>query len=261
MHETGPNTGVFSRTVTLTGFPHDADGNQNTGDINGNDVSGTDHVSDGAAIGEYLMSDDDDVITVRLVTLESDTETNSIESSVSVTWNMGKVQWDKASHLSEEEGIVTVTDPDMNLNPDRIDVFKIDVWSDSDAGGIALTVTETGDATGIFKGMVSFTATDESSGHRLRVSLGDTITAEYEDNTLPNPHSPADEIDIISKSKIREILSPLKQKMSGILPDDVTCREGLKKIFRYDGSVACAKPLTIEKLIHRGWGTTLYVLE
>ena len=31
IHETGPDTGVFSRTVTLSGFPHDADGNPNTG--------------------------------------------------------------------------------------------------------------------------------------------------------------------------------------------------------------------------------------
>ena len=254
IHETGPDTGVFSRAITLSGFPHDADGNPNTGDANGNDVLGTDHVKDGAAIGDYLISDDDDIVTVKLVILDGNIEKNSIKSSVPVTWNIGEIKWDKASHLAEEDGIVTVTDPDMNLNPDRIDIFKIDVWSDSDAGGIALTVTETGDATGIFKGAVSFTATDESSGHRLRVSLGDIITAEYEDNTLPNPHSPADEIDITSKSQIREISSPLKQQMSGILSEDITCREGLENIFRYDGSAACAKPLSVEKLIHRGWG-------
>ena len=61
--------------------------------------------------------------------------------------------------------------------------------SDSDPGGISLTVTETNEATGVFEGQVSFTTNDESSGHRL-VAEGDTITAEYEDHTLPDPYIP-----------------------------------------------------------------------
>jgi hypothetical protein len=40
----------------------------------------------------------------------------------------------------------------MNLNPEAIDNFEVDAWSDSDAGGIDLTVTETNEATGIFEG-------------------------------------------------------------------------------------------------------------
>jgi hypothetical protein len=35
----------------------------------------------------------------------------------------------------------------------------------------------------LFEGTVFFTVSNESSGHRLRVSEGDTVTAEYEDNT------------------------------------------------------------------------------
>ena len=174
--------------------------------------------------------------------------------SALIQWNEGKVEWLEANYPSEGNGVVQVIDPDMNLNSDRIDTFKVDVWSDSDAGGIDLTVTETGDITGIFEGTVSFTATDESSGHRLRVFPDDVITAEYEDNTLPEPYIPTDELDIIAKSMIKELpLSPLKQQMSGILPQDVTCNKGLEKIFKYDGSTACASPLSIEKLIHRGW--------
>jgi hypothetical protein len=56
-------------------------------------------------------------------------------------------------------------------------------------------VTETNEATGIFEGTVSFTADDESSGHRLRVAEGDTITAEYEDNTLPDPYTRSDDLE------------------------------------------------------------------
>ena len=74
-----------------------------------------------------------------------------------------------------------------------------------------LTVTETNEATGIFEGTVFFTVTDESSGHRLRVSEGDTITAEYEDNTLPDPYTTADELDITGTSLIGTIVPPLER--------------------------------------------------
>jgi len=93
----------------------------------------------------------------------------------------------------------------MNLNPEAVDNFDVDVWSDSDAGGIDLTVTETNEATGIFDGTVFFTTTDESSGHSLRDSEGDTITAEYEDNTLPDPYTTADELDIQGTSQIGKV--------------------------------------------------------
>ena len=166
------------------------------------------------------------------------------------------IKWLETSYPSSGTGIIRVIDPDMNLNPDRIDNFDVDVWSDSDAGGIDITVTETDDATGIFEGTVFFTTNDESSGHRLRVTEGDTITAEYEDNTLSDPYTPTDELDITAKSRIKELpTSPLKQQASGILPKDVTCDDGLEKIFRHNGNAACASPLSVEKLIHRGWNT------
>ena len=90
----------------------------------------------------------------------------------------------------------------MNLNPEAVDNIDLDVWSDSDAGGIDLTVTETEEASGIFEGTVFFTLTAESSGPRLRVAEGDTITAEYEDNTLPDPYTIADELDITDTATI-----------------------------------------------------------
>ncbi|MBT6647139.1 MAG: pentapeptide repeat-containing protein, partial [Thaumarchaeota archaeon] len=113
-------------------------------------------------------------------------------------WNIGEVQWLEANSPSSETGVVRVIEADMNLNSESIDNFAIDVWSDSDAGGIDLIVTETNNASGIFEGTVYFTITDESSGSILRVSEGDIITAEYEDNTLPDPYSTSDELDLRS---------------------------------------------------------------
>ena len=151
-------------------------------------------------------------------------------------------------------GVVRVIDPDMNWNPEEIDNFYIDVWSDSDAGGIDLAVSETKENTGIFEGTLFFSTTDKSSGHRLLVAEGDTVTAEYEDNTLPSPHAPEDELDILDTSIIRNtgVPSPYKQMQNGTLAEHVACNGALEKIYKSNGSPACVKPSSTEKLIQRG---------
>ena len=116
--------------------------------------------------------------------------------------NIGEVQWLETSYPNSGTGVVRVTDPDMNLDPENVDNFVINVWSDSDAGGINLTVSETNDATGIFEGTIFFSTIHGSSGHRLMIAEGDTVTAEYEDNTLPDPYTTADELDITATSLI-----------------------------------------------------------
>ncbi len=201
--ETGTDTGIFTGEVILTGFTsHDADGDGNDGDatgaISGDDAGPTDGL---------LPTDDDDGITVSFEFSEDET----VVGSALIRWNIGEVQWLEASYPASGTGVVRVIDPDMNLNPEAVDNFDVDVWSDSDAGGIDLTVTETNEATGIFEGTVFFTVADESSGHRLRVAEGDTVTAEYEDNTLPDPYTTADELDITATSLIGTVVPPLER--------------------------------------------------
>ncbi len=48
-----------------------------------------------------------------------------------------------------------------------------------------------------------------------------------------------------------KILSPLKQISEGISASDVTCNEGLEKIFKNNDSPICVKSSTAEKLIQR----------
>ncbi len=198
--ETGTDTGIFTGEVILTGFSHDADGD------------GTDDKTTGSALGSgptdgKLPTDDDDGLTVSFEFSEDET----VVGSSLIRWNIGEVQWLEASYPASGTGVVRVIDPDMNLDPEAVDNFDVDVWSDSDAGGIDLTVTETNEATGIFEGTVFFTTDDESSGHRLRVAEGDTVTAEYEDNTLPDPYTTADELDITATSLIGTVVPPLER--------------------------------------------------
>jgi len=204
--ETGTDTGIFTGEVILTGFTHDSDGDSTTGDANGNDVVTQASTGSGPTDG-LLSADDDDGITVSFEFSEDET----IVGSALIRWNIGEVQWLEASYPASGTGVVRVIDPDMNLNPEAVDNFNVDTWSDSDAGGIDLTVTETNEATGIFEGTVFFTVTDESSGHRLRVAEGDTVTAEYQDNTLPNPYTTADELDISATSLIGTVVPPLER--------------------------------------------------
>ncbi len=204
--ETGTDTGIFTGEVILTGFRHDADGDSSTGDNNGNDVIDEEPRGDGPTNG-FLPADDDDGLAVSFEF--SDNET--VVGSALIRWNIGETQWLEASYPASGSGVVRIIDPDMNLNPEAVDNFSVDVWSDSDVGGIDLTVNETNEATGIFEGVVFFTTTEESSGHRLRVAEGDTVTAEYEDNTLPNPYTTADELNVTATSIIGTTVPPLER--------------------------------------------------
>jgi hypothetical protein len=119
------------------------------------------------------------------------------------------MSWDKNTYALNHNPFIRIIEPDMKMDPNVIDSFSIHVWSDSDAGGIALTVTETDKNTGIFEGTVSLTTTDESSGHRLRVTGGDSIFAKYQDSTL-SAGAVTNYLDITASAKISNmyIISP-----------------------------------------------------
>ena len=207
--ETGTDTGIFTGEVILTGFDHDADG-----------VTGFDTNPRTEGLGPtngFLQADDDDGLTVSFEFSEDET----VVGSALIRWNIGEVQWLEASYPATGTGVVRVIDPDVNLDPEAVDNFDVDAWSDSDSGGIDLTVTETNEATGIFEGTVFFTLDDDSEGHRLRVAEGDTVTVEYEDNTLPDPYSTADELEITATTLIGTVVPPLERAVvSNLRPVD-----------------------------------------
>ena len=202
--ESGADTGIFIGEVTLGGFIHDADGYDGTNDIMS--TASTLTTGSGPTSGT-LATTDNDGLTVSFEFSEDET----VVGSALIRWNIGEVQFLEASYPASGTGVIRIIDADMNLNPEAIDNFAVDAWSDSDAGGIDLTVTETNEATGIFEGTVFFTTVNDSSGHRLRVAEGDTVTAEYEDNTLPDPYTTADELDITATTLIGTVVPPLER--------------------------------------------------
>lgn len=55
------------------------------------------------------------------------------------------------------------------------------------------------------------------------------------------------------------ILSPLKQFKSGVVANDIVCKQGLKLIFKeYDGLPACVKPTSVTRLLQQGWALQPY---
>ncbi|MEM4391534.1 MAG: hypothetical protein QXG67_01960, partial [Candidatus Nitrosotenuis sp.] len=199
--ETGPDTGIFTGEVILTGIEGVDIGTPENPAVPSAARGGT-----GPTNG-FLRATENDGISVSYEF--SDRET--VVGSALIRWNIGEVMWLEASYPARGTGVVRVIDPDMNLNPEAVDNFRVNVWSDSDAGGIRLTVTETSQASGIFEGTVFFTTNEASSGHRLRVAEGDTVTAEYEDNSLPAPYTRADNLRITATSFIGTIVPPLER--------------------------------------------------
>ena len=200
--ETGVDTGVFTGHVTLTGFKHDADGYLITGDSNGFDTNprtgnfnGQNSVGLGPTNG-YLETSYNDLITVSFELSEDEV----VIGYVPIQWSVGTVEWLEDISTNHGDGAagtntLRITDPDMNLNPDYPDDFDVAVWSDTDSGGIDLTVRETGNATGIFEGTLYYLFYNE--GSRLATYAGDTVTAEYTDYTLPYHQSSLIKLDII----------------------------------------------------------------
>ena len=195
--ETGPDTGVFTGEITLAGFSYDRI------DYTAPTTSGS-GPTDGTLNTNY-----EDGLSVSFE--YSDSEAPLVASAL-IRWNVGEVQWLEASYAATGSGIVRVIDPDMNTNPSAVDnIDDIVVYSETFVGGIDLTVTETQEASGIFEGTVEFDPESASQGHRLQVTEGDIVTAEYDDYTLPPPDGEGDSLSISATTLIGSIVPPLER--------------------------------------------------
>jgi hypothetical protein len=199
--ESGPDTGVFEAEVQLSGFDHTLSSMTATYDAtdtacgSGDDtgVLKTTSQTDGVSVS-YEYNDGSVVV-----------------ASASIVWNIGEASFSDSSIGANGSSVVSVSDPDENTDDDIIDVFTIDVFSDSDSGGFQLTMNETDEDTGVFEGTVYFTDGLATSGDTLRVSEGDTVTAEYTDETLPEPYTTDDDLTIAATLTIGTAYPPLER--------------------------------------------------
>ena len=196
--ETSSGSGIFSGEIILTGFLHDVDGDGNF-DTNPK-TSGI-----GPTNG-FLEVENNDSITISFEFADGVV----LIESIPITWNMGVIQFSKDIFLTSDLVEIRVIDHDMNLNPEAIDTIVIEVFSDSDRGGIQVVATETSERSGDFIGNINL-STNTSSGNRLYAVPGDSIFAKYDDHTLPKPFSKSDEISIETSAIIDYSLLPINR--------------------------------------------------
>ena len=181
--ETSSSSGIFSGEIILTGFLHDVDGD---GNFDTNPKTSGDGPTNG-----FLEVENNDSISISFEFADGVVLTESVP----VTWNMGVVQFTQDIFLTSDSVEIRVIDHDMNLNPETLDTITIEVFSDSDSGGIQVIATETSERSGDFIASIAL-STSTSSGNRLYAIPGDSIFAKYDDHTLPKPYSKSDEKSI-----------------------------------------------------------------
>ena len=196
--ETSSGSGIFSGEIILTGFLHDVDGDG---------ISDTNPKTSGSGpTNGFLQVENDDSITISFEFADGIVLTESIP----ITWNMGVIQFSKDIFLTSDSVEIRVIDQDMNLNPEAIDTITIDVFSDSDNGGIQVVATETSERSGDFLANISL-STNTSSGNRLYAVPGDSIFAKYDDHTLPKPFSKSDEMSIETSATVDYSVSSINR--------------------------------------------------
>jgi len=200
--ETGPDTGVFTMEVALTGY------NLTTANNNPQATADTSTCSASSSTGhDLIMAGQTDGVSVSY----EYTDSVVVVASASVAFNIAEAGFDTSSASAGGSAVFTVTDADENTNSAIIDTFTAAVFSDSDNGGFTMTLNETDEDTGVFEGTVFFTSTDATSGSNLRVSEGDTVTVEYSDVTLPEPYTDSDSLTVASTLTIGTAFPPLER--------------------------------------------------
>jgi hypothetical protein len=197
--ETGPDTGVFTAEVALEGYAlSQAHNTPSQGDACSN--------SDDTA-GEIQTAGQTDGISVSYEYNDG----SVVVASASIVFNIAEASFDTSAASAGGSATFTVVDPDENTDSDVIDTFTVAVFSDSDNGGFKMTMNETNEDTGVFEGTVVFTSDTATSGNSLRVSEGDTVTAEYDDYTLPEPYTDSDDLTIAGTLTIGTAFPPLER--------------------------------------------------
>ena len=104
---------------------------------------------------------------------------------------------------------------------------------------------------------VNATESNDASSNSTSVEIEDGMMMSdnpTETNaTSTNSASTQDDMMVTEDEISPSVLSPLKQIKSGIVPENVVCKEGLELVFKLNGQPACVKTTSVQKLIAWGW--------
>ncbi|MDO8641155.1 MAG: hypothetical protein Q7R33_06385 [Nitrosarchaeum sp.] len=104
---------------------------------------------------------------------------------------------------------------------------------------------------------VNATETNDASSNSTSVEIEDGVMMSdnpTETNATSTDSASTEDDMMVTEDEIPPaVLSPLKQIKSGIVPENVVCKEGLELVFKLNGQPACVKTTSIQKLITWGW--------
>ena len=186
--ETDMSSGIFTGELTLTGFFHDVDGDYDT----------TPRTIGTGPTNGFLEVERDSAVTISFEFADGVV----LSKSVPISWNLGSVEFANDIFFNDDSVTVKIIDLDMNLNPEAIDQIEVEIFSDSDVGGITVNAIETSEDSGSFVATIHLTQNSASGRNRLYAITGDEISAQYPDYTLPKPYAESDNLEIQDQSRI-----------------------------------------------------------
>lgn len=220
--ETGPDTGIFRGSFQLKSIL----------EAQQPPVSGV----------CYVAHDDWIVVTYIDPIGEDNVKEIHVTAKAQIKQTTAKLSFDKTSYMFNDTAIITLVDPDLNEESTTIEFVNVNVFSSTDLAGVSIVLAETGPNTGVFKGEVRFA--DESIGSKLKVNVGDIVTAKYVDK---NP-SPSDVPGWVKDTPIPFLEVTAKATIglaAGIPPVDVSTPTLLDFQGRVVGKVIVDLPIVI----------------
>jgi len=158
-------------------------------------------------------------------------------------------------------------DSNLNLDSEKAETYSLDLIQFESknirttlgpAGGVQgefnpqpSALRETGDNTGIFYTVIEVPRTVNGK----RIDVNEKIEFEYTQRGIGAflaIHQGTYSSKLTSE-KQTDSFSINVEDFRSTQFDDISCKEMFVKIFKYNGSPACVKPKTAEKLIERGW--------
>ena len=220
--ETGHDHGLFYGSIKLSGFRYDITGDGRPDNFGGNRCESTYGTLDDGS-GRVEAKQEGGVT----ISFQYD-EDNILSKTAKYSWREATLNFDQEEYVPGDKAVLTLTDLD-NVRFPFDDKFglPIRIYSDTDTAGIDLLAYWVANYKGIVQMNGNYPVTIElidddlssdsnnafnHSRGELRVSIGDTIYAEYDDYTLPKPSMIGDSKKIIAISKLVETKNPLLEK-------------------------------------------------
>ena len=212
-----------------------------------------------------------DILTVEYTSFDASGDLQVVTDSATFDLRNGFLESDKSTYDVGSDMILTLTDPDLDLDNDAAETYPLDLieW-DSDAATISMgalggetaafnpepiNLRETGDSTGIFQIVVAIPEVLQSD----MLENGEEIVLEYSDwSSSESDYVGENEwetnLTIYTSEKSPVDMSPSQQIKQGIPINEVTCMNGQHKLFIKDNTKPlCLKQETYDMLVTRGY--------